>query len=481
MSEQLSALDATFLELEEADEAAHMHIGAILVFEPGPEGAPSTAALCAQLDERLHLLPRFRDRLSERRTGGLRWPAWERDPGFDVAAHVRRAALPSPGGERELLDFAGDYWSHRLERGRPLWELTIIEGLAEGRWALATKTHHAMVDGVGSVDTSHLLLDVTPERDHAEGDAPPIAEDHGHGDAGFWPLDLVRGGLRAGVGAARAGVDAALHPHRLVEALDRSRALTEVLVRDELQAAPATSLNARIGGRRRYEALEVSLAEIKRIKSALGGTVNDVVLAATSAGLRSLLLARSEDPPRDGLRAMVPVNIRSAGDGLTLGNRVASLFVTLPVAEPEPRRRYDLACGEAEALKSGSQLLGGETLLDLTSHAPPVLHSLLARSLFATRLFNVTITNVPGPQMPLYAFGAQMRSVLPLVPLATEHCLGIAVVSYNGSLTFGLSADYDTVPDLPVLREGIADALEELHELAASEPHAPKQGAKRGG
>ena len=264
MSEQLSALDATFLELEEADDAAHMHIGAILIFDHGPHGPPSTEALCTQIEERLHLLPRFRDRLSERRTGGLRWPTWEPDPEFDVAAHVRRAALPAPGGERELLDWAGDYWSHRLERGRPLWELVVVEGLADGRWALATKTHHAMVDGVGSVDTSHLMLDTSPEGSEPRGDSAPIEEDHGHGSAGFWPVDLVRSGLEAGLGVARKGVDVTLHPHRLLEALERARALTEVVVRDEVLPAPASSLNTAIGARRRYEALEVSLEEIEQ-------------------------------------------------------------------------------------------------------------------------------------------------------------------------------------------------------------------------
>ena len=323
------------------------------------------------------------------------------------------------------------------------------------------------------------MLDTSPDGSPPE-DSAPTEEDDGHGGSGFWAVDLVRGGLAAGLGAAREGIDVTLHPHRLLETLERARALTEVVVRDEVLPAPASSLNTTIGARRRYDALEASLDDIKQVKSALGGTVNDVVLALTSAGLRSLLLARDEEPPKAGLRAMVPVNIRSASDGLQLGNRVASLFVNLPVAEPEPLRRYHLASGEAEALKSGSQLMGGEALLDLTAHAPPVLHSFLARSLFATRLFNVTVTNVPGPQIPLYAFGAQMRSVLPLVPLATEHCLGIAVVSYNGTVTFGLSADYDTVPDLSVLRDGIETALAELHELATANGPlpAPPAGAK---
>ena len=472
MSEQLSPLDATFLELEESDESAHMHIGAILIFEPVPDrGVPSVAELCEQLEVRLPSLPRYRERLSEIRTGGLHWPAWELDPAFDIGAHVRHAALPAPGGDEELLEWAGDYWSHRLDRGRPLWEVVLLEGLSEGRWALCTKTHHCMVDGVGSVDASHLLLDTSPEGSAAPPapPAPPEAS-HERGGRAFWPLELVRDTVRAGTGVASAGIGAVLHPSRLGEALERSTALAQLIVRDELVAAPQTSLNQPIGTRRRFEAVEVPLDTLKEIKNALGGTVNDVVLAVTSGGLRQLLLSRGEDPPGRGLRAMVPVNVRSAGDDLAVGNRITSLFAHLPVAEPEPLARYKLAAGEAESLKSGSQGLGGATLIDLAGHAPPVLHAFVARSLFATRLFNVTVTNVPGPQVPLYAFGARLVRIAPLVPLAADHALGVAVLSYDGGVTFGLNADFDAVPDLDVFRDGIASSLAELQELAAEQP-----------
>lgn len=471
MTEHLSPLDATFLELEEADESAHMHIGGILVFEPAPErGAPTLSELREQLEERLPTLPRYRQRLSAGHTGGLHWPAWEPDPDFDIAAHVRHAALPAPGDDRELLEWAGDYWSHRLDRKRPLWDVVLLEGLSNGRWALCTKTHHCMVDGVGSIDASHLLLDPSPEGTPPA--SPPAQEDASdeNGGAGFWPLDLVRGGVRAGVGLASAGVGAALHPRRLAEALERSVALAELIVRDEMVAAPATSLNNPIGTRRRFDDVEVPLEEMKRIKNALGGTVNDVVLAATSGGLRRLLLSRGEELPSRGLRAMVPVNLRAAGDELALGNRITSLFAHLPVAEPEPLVRYRLAAGEAEALKSGSQALGGATLVDLAGHAPPVLHAFVARSLFATRLFNVAVTNVPGPQMPLYAFGSRLVSIAPLVPLAAEHAVGVAVLSYDGKVTFGLNADFDAVPDLDVLRDGIEESLAELREVAMRAP-----------
>ena len=305
MSEQLSPLDATFLELEESDETAHMHIGALLVFEPAADrDAPSLTELREQLEQRLGTLPRYAERLSATRTGGLHWPAWEPDAGFDIATHVRHAALPAPGGDEELLEWVADYWSHRLDRGRPLWEVVLLEGLPDGRWALCTKTHHCMVDGVGSVDASHLLLDTEPGGYLAPTPPHIRARDPHAGDGpSFWPLEVAR----AGAGLAKAGIGAALHPRRLVEALERSAALAELIVKDELIAAPSTSLNQPIGTRRRFECVEVRPDTLKEIKDTLGGTVNDVVLAATTG--RAAAPARDSrrgatrpGPARDGAR-----------------------------------------------------------------------------------------------------------------------------------------------------------------------------------
>ena len=461
MSQHLTALDATFLELEEADPSAHMHIGGILVFDPLPGGGvPSIEAVRAQIVARLGLLPRYRQRLSRSHTGGLRWPEWVDDPNFDAAAHVRHAALPAPGGDTELLDWSADYWSRRLERDRPLWDAYLLEGLEGGRWAIATKTHHCLVDGVGSVDVGHLLLDVSPNP--AEGPpraATPRSYAEGHGILGW----------------LRDGADVVLHPGRIRDLLEASRAMADLVIRDELIAAPRSSLNVPIGTRRRFRAVRTSLDEVKAIKTALGGTVNDVVLAACSAGIRELLVTRGERPP-PGLRAMVPVNLRQASERLGLGNKITSLFVPLPVDEPDPVCRYALARHNAHGLKSGSQALGGSTLVGLAGLAPPALHSFLARSLFASRLFNVTITNVPGPQQPLYAFGAPMVEVLPLVPLAADHALGIAIVSYDGRLVFGINGDWDAVPEIDVVAHGIEQALAQLAELAlGSDPQMTEE------
>ncbi|MFN8162204.1 MAG: wax ester/triacylglycerol synthase family O-acyltransferase [Solirubrobacterales bacterium] len=480
-AETLTALDATFLELEQADDSAHMHIGAVMVFEPLGEGlAPDPTEVARHLSRRLGSMPRYRQRLSEPRTGGISWPRWVEDPAFEVGAQIHRAALPSPGGEGELLEWAGEYFSQRLDRSRPLWDLVVLEGLAGGRWALASKTHHCMVDGVGSVDVTDLLLDserVPPGgREVGEGKAPRAVPAPAGGPGGVegavrslasGAIGVAGSVVRLPIRAAGAGLAVVRHPERARDALERSRAVADVLVRDEANAAPRTSLNEPIGGHRRLAVMRVSLEELRRIKVALGGTVNDIVLAISAGGFRDLLEARGEEPPEAGLRAMVPMNIRSAGEHLDLGNRITSLFVHLPVYEPDPMRRYRLQVEEAEELKSGSQGTGSKTLVDLTALAPPAIHSFLARGLFATRLFNVTITNVPGPPSARYAFGSRMSEVWPLVPLAASHAVGIAVISYDGDLHFCINADRDSVPDLAVLRDGMARSLAFLREAAA--------------
>lgn len=473
MSDRLTALDATFLELEQVDDSAHMHIGGVMIFEPRPDGrAPTPAQLRRNLEPRLNALPRYRQRLSTQRTSGLAWPRWEEVERFDIGGHIRRARLPGRGTDTDLLEWAGHFFSERLDRARPLWEMVVLDGLSHKRWAIASKTHHCMVDGVGSVDAANLLLD--SERDprrrprRARSDSPSAAASGSGGLSITSLLDLPFKAAGAGGRIARRGLDAAIHPSRARDAMHRSRALAELIVRDEVIAAPRTSLNVPIGATRRLGVTSASLEEIKQVKRRLGGTVNDVVLAASAGALRRLLEARGEEIPAQGLRAMVPVNVREAGEHLALGNRITSLFVHLPVAEADPLRRYERQMEEAESLKSGTQALGATTIIDLTSLAPPAVHSFLARSLYATRLFNLTVTNVPGPQRPLYAMRSKLLAVWPLVPLAAEHAIGIAVMSYDGKLFFTVNADYDTVPDLDVLVEGLRASVDELAGLNGS-------------
>jgi hypothetical protein len=421
MPDRLSALDATFLELEQMDEGATMHIGGVMVFDSLPGGKPPTLeAVRSDIASRLLSLGRYSQRLSSDRVGGLSWPRWQADPQFDLCNHVRRAALPAPGGDAQLCEWSADFFSHRLDRTRPLWELVLVEGLEQGRWALAMKTHHSLVDGVGSVDVVSLMLGAEP--------APPAA---------------------------------------------RSRSVAELIVRDEVIGAPRSSLNVAIGSARRYGIVRASLAELKAIGHELEGSVNDVVLAACTAGLRRLLLSRREDPPLRGLRAMVPMNVRKASERLGLGNRVSSLFVELPVSEPDPLARLQEIVAHTRWLKSSRAALGADTMIDLSGLAPPLLHAMIARALYATRLFNLTITNVPGPRVPLYAFGAPLREVHPLVPLAAEHALGVAIISCGGGVVLGLSADRDSTPDFDVFVDGVREGFAELRTLG------PASGARR--
>jgi diacylglycerol O-acyltransferase len=480
MTDTLTALDATFLELEQLDEGALMSIGGVMVFDPAPgRAAPTVEEVCADLAGRLDQLPRYSQRLSSPRTGGFAWPHWTDDERFNVRNHVGHAALPAPGGDAELCDWTADFYSHRLDRTRPLWEMVLIEGLADGRWALAWKTHHCLVDGVGSVDVAHLLLDAEPD----PGPRDSVAVLDADGGSGSLlrslvpqPPEPIAQVAQVGVNAARAGLHAALHPR---EALVRSRSLADLIVHDELVGAPHSSLNVPIGSARRYAAVHFPLLAIKTITAKLGGSVNDVVLAACTSGLRTLLRERRESLPDHGLRAMVPMNLRAASEHLALGNRVSSLFVELPVAEPVAHVRLREIVARTTELKASGAAVGATAMLDLAALAPPAVHAAIARSLYATRLFNVTITNVPGPQLPLYAFGSALREVHPIVPLAAEHAVGMAIFSYNGLMTFGLIADSESMPDLGVLAHGIEQGIEELLALATAEPGRTDESSHR--
>jgi len=463
VADHLTPLDSAFLELEEGDQASHMHVGWAMIFEPGPDGGPpSVAAVREQLDSRLSLLPRFRRRLSEPHTGGLSWPSWIEDEDFDLGAHVRHASLPAPGGEEELLDWLGDFYSHRLDRAHPLWEMTLLDGLDGGRWAIAAKVHHCLIDGISGASVTTLILDGEPEPDPGSMgllgsfEAPPDNERRIR-----WPLSAVADAVRGGAGVVR-------HPRRLGEMLSRSRGLVELLA-DELRGAPPTSFNVEIGAGRRMALVATPLDDLKEIKRALGGTVNDVILAASAGGFRRFLEARGEEPHRRGIRAMVPVSVRRDSEKVALGNRVSSLFVDLAVADPEPMGRYRKTLEAAEQLKHGSQAATSEALVDLAGYSPPVLHAAVAQLAFTPRLFNVTITNIPGPQLPLYTLGARLRRIIPLVPIFAFHAIGIAVASYDGEVVFGLSGDRGSVPDLDVLAAGIEESIGELLELARAD------------
>ncbi len=456
MAEQLSMLDTMFLELEQFDDAAHMHIGAALIFDPLPGGGtPDIGEVRDHLRERVEMLPRFTQRLSAPHAGPLKWLTWEPAEGYDLNAHVHRATLPAPGGAAELHEWLGDFWSHRLDRHRPLWEMTLLDGLEDGRWALVTKTHHCLVDGVGSVDIGTVLLDSSPQPapPHPQS-SPGDGEVEEQGNGRFWlSPGLVVRGARAGVGAAR-------HPR---ESFDRARAALELIAREEVIGAPRSSLNGPMSGTRLFATVKFDLADIKETKERLGGTVNDVVLALCAGGLRHLFLARGEALSEGELRAQVPVNIRSEDKEHALGNELTSLFVELPVTEGDPIARHRRVVERADQLKAGSQRAGGKTIVDIADMGPPLAGALLARSMFgSTRMFNLTITNVRASQERLYALGAPLVEVIPLVPLFAGHTIGIAVVTYAGQMVFGLNADRMAAPDVGILAEGIERSFAEL-------------------
>jgi diacylglycerol O-acyltransferase / wax synthase len=460
MGDRLTPLDASFLEIEQADDASHMHIGWAMVFDPIPgDATPTIDQVRAHVEERLDSLPRFRARLSGTHVGGLSWPAWNPADLLDLRRHVRHATLPAPGGDAELADWMSDYYSHRLDRARPLWEITFLDGLEGGRWALVTKIHHCLIDGVSGSSVTAVLLDgaAPPGRNAATRER----EGHEHGFA---------------YRSARAGLGMVRHPRRATDIYERSAALAEFLVKDELVPAPRTSLNVPIGSSRRLAFVTVSLDKLKAVKRQLGGSVNDVVLAGAAGGLRYLFETRGEQLPERGLRVMVPVSLRSTSELLSLGNRVSSLFVELPLIEPDPIARYRKIVETTSVLKESGLAGGAETLMDVAGIVPPAIHAQLARLAFTPRLFNVTITNVPGEQQTLYAFGAPMRRVIPMVPIFANHALGFAITSYDGELVFGLVGDHAAMPDIDVLAEGVERELYELEDIVGVETPAKLRG-----
>ncbi len=464
MTEQLSALDTMFLDLEEVDDGATMHFGAVMVFDHLPGGGtPDIATVRDHLSRRLYALPRYRQRLSDTHAARLSHVSWVPAPSFDVDAHVRHATLPAPGGAAELHEWFGDFLSHRLDLRRPLWEIVLLDGLDDDRWALVTKTHHCLVDGMGSVDVGQVLLDSepSPKRHRPPGTwhiAPPSG-----GHPALYPELLARG--------AKAGAGALRHP---AETLSRALAIAELVAREELIGAPDSSINGPLSATRGYDAVRFELDDLKAIRHQLGGTLNDVVLAISAGALRHLLLARGDELPASGLRAQIPVNIRTSEHDHALGNALTSLFVELPVAEADPLERYSQVVTRAERLKTSSQPLGGKALVDLAGLAPPIVGELLGRAMFGgQRVFNLTITNVRASGEPLYAFGAPLREVLPYVPLFSGHRVGIAVVSYAGGLVFGLGVDRTSTPDLDVLAAGVLASYAQLRRLTRPPRSSP--------
>jgi WS/DGAT/MGAT family acyltransferase len=451
--ERLTVLDELFLHLEGPD--THMHVGGIAVFE-GP--APDYEDVKEMIGRRLQMVPRFRQKLATVPLG-LGRPVWVDDTHFNLEYHVRNTALPAPGTDAKLKRLAARIMSQQLDRTKPLWEIWLAEGLGEDRFALISKTHHCLVDGVSGADIMSVILDLGPEPQTIEVQ-PWKADPEPSPDQLL--LDAVRERLTSPAELIRTVQSTALDPAKLPNRLIEGAKAIGAFVGGSLDFAPPSTLNRPIGPHRRFETVLTDLAAIKRAKDALGGTVNDVVLAVVSGGLRRLLAERGERVDDIELRAMIPVSVRADSDRGALGNQVASVWATLPISEADPVKRLELISERMRDLKSSGQAVGAKLLTGLGEYAPPTIIAQASRLVARQRAFNLVVTNVPGPQLPLYTLGRQMEAVYPVVPLAGNTTIGIALLSYNGTIGFGLLGDYDGAPDLAVLAEGIEKSIAEL-------------------
>jgi WS/DGAT/MGAT family acyltransferase len=459
MPDRLSPLDVSFLYLE--GDTTPMHVGGVVVLEPPPDGFDYDR-LVRIIGERIATVPRFRQKVKWV-PGHLGNPVWVDDNDFDVTYHVRRSALPKPGTEEQLKELTARVQSRRLDRSRPLWEIYLVEGLADGRIAIITKTHHAMVDGVSAVDIGAVILDITREpRETATTTWEPQPEPSGFDLVTDAVTSLVRKPAEL-VNTARTGVaDVRRATRRAAELTTGFAAALKVTAR----AAPESPLNADIGSQRRFAIARTELDDYKRVRKEHGGTINDVVLATVTGALRTWLLTRGESVNGKSVRAMVPVSVRTEDEQGALGNRVSSYFVDLPVGEPSPVLRLTQVSYAMSGHKDSGQSVGAEALVTLSGFVAPTLHAMGARLAagLSRRLFNVVVTNVPGPQIPLYAAGAEMLEVFPVVPLAKGQAVSIGLTSYNGGVYYGLNADRDAMPDADVLAQCIEEALAELVE-----------------
>jgi len=465
--DRLTAVDASFLAQESA--VSHMHVGAVTIFEGPP---PNYEEITEALRARLHLVPRYRQKLAEPPLGTGR-PLWVDDPDFNLEYHVRQTALPEPGSEEQLFNLASRVFSQQLDRAKPLWELWAVEGLADGRFALISKTHHSLIDGIAGVDLATVLFDVEPvprKVEHTGVPWTPAREPAGVELLAAGARDALRGGLTL---ATRA-VGALTHPERTVGgAVEAAEGLGEV-VWAGLNPAPATPLNVEIGPHRRLVGARCRLEDFRLVKSTFGTTVNDVVLAAVTGALRDWLHSRGVRTEGLELRALVPVSIRQQAERGELGNRIAAMRGPVPVYIDDPLARLSTVKEAMDGLKDSKQAVGAEVLAGVQNFAPPTVLAQASRLNFSTRLFNLIVTNVPGPQFPLYAYGRELLEIFPVAFLPRNHALAIAIMSYNGAVNFGLLGDLDAVPDIGAIAEGITEHLGELVTLAREGAPAPE-------
>jgi diacylglycerol O-acyltransferase / wax synthase len=461
--DRLTGLDASFLALE--DGGAHMHVGSVLVFEGAP---PAYDDLVAQIERRLALVPRYRQKLAFPPLVQSR-PVWIDDPHFNPGYHVRHSALAPPAGEAELRRLAGRIFAQRLDRAKPLWELWLVDRVGDDRFAMITKTHHCLVDGVSGVDIATVLFDL-------DADPPPQPDPEPwfpRPEPGAAKLlaDALVERAHTPLEFAGAAVDAVVHPRHAATAGLTAAGGLAAIAQAGIAGAPASPLNLRIGPHRRFAWVDADLAVFKAVKNALGGTVNDVVLSAVAGALRRHYLAHGLETAGVELKAMVPVSIRAEEERGALGNRVAAMYAPLPVGIADPVERFKTIHEALGHLKSSGQAVGAERLTQMADFAVPTVLNQAARLQSRQRFFNLTVTNVPGPQFPLYMMGRRLNAFYPKVPLVLNTALGIAIMSYDGQLFFGLLGDYDEMSDLDEFASDLRSAIAELATAAGVPPN----------
>jgi diacylglycerol O-acyltransferase len=461
-SDRLTGLDASFLHLE--DGAAHMHVAGVMIFEGSP---PPYDDLLEAIERRLGLVPRYRQRLAFVPLGQGR-PKWVDDPHLNLRYHVRSTALPAPGSEQQLKDLAGRVFAQQLDRDKPLWEIWLVEGLEGDRFAMLSKTHHALVDGISGVDIMSVLFDTSPDpaapTDTGERWLPrPLPSPVQLLGEALMERATIPGELVRSVRSIFRG------PRRVVEGLRDAAVGVGAMAWAGLNPAPSSPYNKSIGPHRRYTWVRANLADIKAIKNELGGTVNDVVLATVAGALGKHLRRRGHNTDGLELKAMVPVSVRADVESGALGNRVAAMMAPLPVWCQDAVARLDIVREELKGLKSGGQAVGAQVLTELSGFAPATVMGQASRLMSRQRFFNVVVTNVPGPQQPLFLAGRRMIDPFPMVPLAKNQGLGIALLSYAGRINFGLVGDYDVMYDLDDFADNIEDSLAELATEAGVE------------
>jgi diacylglycerol O-acyltransferase len=454
---RLSALDASFLDVETA--SAHMHVGWAAAFDPPDERpAPSFEQIRDHIARRLQRAPRYRQRLAGVPLGVAR-PVWVDDDRFDITHHVR------PAEPTSLAELAGSVLSTPLGRDRPLWELWVADRLDDGRVGLVGKAHHCMVDGIAAVELATVLLDPEPDwpSDPAD-DWQPAASPGQARRLVDGLLDRARGQLALAGSAARLVGS----PGKLASGAARAGG---ALINSLVPASPLDALNAPISPYRALATLDRPLDELRAIKRAYGCTINDVVLAASCGGVRRHLERHRERPAR--LKAMVPVNVRDDGADGELGNRISFIFLELPCDEPDPLQRLRHISRATTRAKTSGEPAGATTVLDLAAAAPSMLQRAMSRLVASPRTFNVVVSNIPGPQVPVWMLGCQLREAYPVVPLADRHALSIGFTSVDGGAFFGIYADRDAAPDAELLAADIGDALDELAPVRSKREAAP--------